>query len=249
LGLAQCYSNRRSNRRRAFGQRPGRDRCQLPPDFHVPRMQRPLVCNVSSRCLDAGPACTTAARPPTTSRPTLPTSCHFRSTHRACSQRPCTLPPRPRSGREVDHYFPHSYRRAPATPLEPAIATVPRPPSTAASGAPPAPSTPPLASLELEVALHPHQSRQPTPADHLTGVPLRPTAHRRRATATVSLPSPFAPNRSRHHPGPLPGHFPADQRRPAGRISPVSRRRRGGISLPYFLGWAEMPSRLGRNAK
>jgi hypothetical protein len=59
-----------------------------------------------------------------------------------------------------------------------AITTVPRPPSTATPGAPPTPSTPPVASPELEVALHPHQSRQPTPVDHLTGVPLRPTAHR-----------------------------------------------------------------------
>jgi hypothetical protein len=174
-------------------------------------MQWPLVCNISSRRPDAGPACATATRPPATSRPTLSTSRHFRSTRCACSHRPCTLPPCPRSGREVDHYFPHSYRRAPATPVEPAISTVPRPPSTATSGAPPVPSTPPVVLPELDVALHPHQSRQPTPADHLTGVPLQPTAHRRRATATVSLWPPFAPNRSHHRPGPLPGYFLADQ--------------------------------------
>jgi hypothetical protein len=135
--------------------------------------------------------------------------------------------------------------------LPPLHSSPPSPPSTAASSAPPAPSTPPVASPELEVALYPHQSRQPTPADHFTDVPLRPTAHRRRATATVSLPPPFALNRSHHRPGPLPGRFPADQRRSAGRISPVSHRRRGGggISLPCFLSWAEMPSRLGRNVE
>jgi hypothetical protein len=70
------------------------------------------------------------------------------------------------------------------------IAAIPWPPSTAAPGAPPAPSTPPVASPELEVVLHPHQSRQPTSANHFTGVPLRATAHRRRATATMSLPLP-----------------------------------------------------------
>jgi hypothetical protein len=120
-----------------------------------------------------------------------------------------------------------------------AITAVPRPPSTVAAGASPSPSTPPVASPELEVALHPHQSRQPMSADHLTGVPLRPTAHRRRATATVCLPLSFAPNRSHHRPGPLPGYFPADQRRRGG----------GGISLPCFLSWAETPRELGRLAE
>jgi hypothetical protein len=150
------------------------DRCHLPPDFHTPHMQQPPVCSASSRCPDAGPACATAVRPPATSRPTLPMSRHFRSTYRACSHRPCTLLPHPRSGREADHYSPHSYRRAPATPLKPAIATVSRPPSIAASGAPPAPSTLPVASPELGGALQPHQLSQPQPADHLTGAPLRP---------------------------------------------------------------------------
>jgi hypothetical protein len=49
---------------------------------------------------------------------------------------------------------------------------------------------------------------------------------------TVSLPPPFASNRSHHHPGPLPGYFPADQRWSIGRISPVSRRRQGGGDFP-----------------
>jgi hypothetical protein len=137
-------------------------------------MQQPPVCSDSSRHPDAGPACATAARPPTTSRPTLPTSRHFHSTCRACSHRPCTLAPRPRSGREADHYSPHSYRPALATPLEPAIATVPQPPSTAASGAPPNPSTLPVAPPDLEGALQIHQPSQPQPADHLTSAPLRP---------------------------------------------------------------------------
>jgi hypothetical protein len=186
LGPAQCYSTDRSNRQRLMRVRTelGRDRpppsavtvdrCHLPPDFHAPHMQQPPVCSASSRRPDSGPACAIAAWPPTTSRTTLSTSRHFRSTRRACSHRPCTLSPRPRSGREVDHYSPQNYRRAPATPLEPAIATVPRPPSTAASGAPPAPSTLPVAPPELGGALQPHQPSQPQSADHLTGEPLHP---------------------------------------------------------------------------
>jgi hypothetical protein len=191
-------------------------------------MQQSLVCNISSRCLDAGPTCTTAARPPATSRPTLPTSRHFRSTRRACSHRPCTLPPRPRSGREVDHYFPHSYRRAPATPLEPTIATVPQPPSTATSGAPPALSTPPLVSPELEVALHPHQSRQPMPSSNCHGEP----------------PAALRPKSKPPSPGATPRPFP---RRPTttGRTNftgepPASG---GGGNFPPLL------PRLGRNAE
>jgi hypothetical protein len=147
------------------------DRCHLPPDFHAPHMQQPPVCSASSRRPNSDLVCVTAAWPPATSRPMLSTSRHFRFTHRACSHRACTLPPRPRSGREGDHYSPHSYRRAPATPLEPAITTVPRPPSTATSGAPPAPSTLPVAPPVLGGALQPNQ---PQPADHLTGAPLRP---------------------------------------------------------------------------
>jgi hypothetical protein len=64
--------------------------------------------------------------------------------------------------------------RAPATPPELAIAAVPRPPSTAVSGAPPASSTLPVALPKLRCALQPHQSSQPQPADYLTGAPLRP---------------------------------------------------------------------------
>jgi hypothetical protein len=139
-------------------------------------MEPPPVCSASSRCPDAGPARMTAAQLPATSRPTLPTSRHFRSTCRTCSHQPCTLPPRHQSGGEADHSSPHNYRRAPATPLEPAIATVPRPPSTATSGAPPAPSTPPVASPELGGALQPHQPSQRQPTDPLTGAPLRPIA-------------------------------------------------------------------------
>jgi hypothetical protein len=60
----------------------------------------------------------TTARSPTTSRPTLLTSCHHRSTRCTCSHRPCTLPPHRRSGgKDIHSSFP-SYRRAPATPLE-----------------------------------------------------------------------------------------------------------------------------------
>jgi hypothetical protein len=186
LGPARCYSTSRSNRQRLARVRIelGRDRPSssavpadhghLPPDFHAQHMQPPPMYSASSQHPDAGPACGTAARPPAISRPTLPTSHHFRSMRRACSHQPCTLTPRPQSGREADHSSPHSYRRAPAFPLDPAIATVPRPPSTASSGAPPAPSTLPIASPELGGALQPHQPCQRQPVDPLTGAPLRP---------------------------------------------------------------------------
>jgi hypothetical protein len=72
-----------------------------------------------------------------------------------------------------------------------------------------------------------------------------PDRHRRHEPATVSLLPPFAPNQDPRRSGLLPGCFPADQRPPAGRIRPMSRRRRRGISLPCFLGWAEMPEGTG----
>jgi hypothetical protein len=148
-------------------------------------MQPPPVCNASSRRPDSDLVCAIAARPLATSRrrcrPTLSTSRHLCSTRCTCSNRPCTLPPHHRSVGEAVHSSSHSYRRAPTTPLELAIITVPRPPSTATSGAPLAPSTPPVASPELGGALHPHQPSQRQPADPLTGASLRPTA-----IATVS---------------------------------------------------------------
>jgi hypothetical protein len=177
--------------RRAFRQCPGRDchrrvavpadRCQLPPDLHAPHMQRPLVCNVSSRHPDAGPVCVTAARLPATSRSALPTSRHAGAADQPPPPRVAHAPHRP-------ILIPSSYHTAtqshfPSSPLasplplaatRATIAAVPWPPSTAAPGAPLAPSTPPVASPELGVALHPHQSSQPQPADHLTGTPLRP---------------------------------------------------------------------------
>jgi hypothetical protein len=72
-----------------------------------------------------------------------------------------------------------------------------------------------------------------------------PDRHRRREPATVSLLPPFAPNQDHRRPGLLPGRFPADQRLPAGRIRPVSHRRRRGIYLPCFLSWAETPEGTG----
>jgi hypothetical protein len=68
-----------------------------------------------------------------------------------------------------------------------------------------------------------------------------PDRHRRHELATVSLLPPFAPNRDHRRPGLLPGCFPADQRLPAGRIWPVSRRRRRGISPPLSSPWAVSP--------
>jgi hypothetical protein len=59
-----------------------------------------------------------------------------------------------------------------------------------------------------------------------------PDRHRRREPATVSLLLPFTPNRDHRRPGLLPGYFPADHRLPAGRIWPMSHRRRRGFPLP-----------------
>jgi hypothetical protein len=178
--------------RRVFGQSLGRDRARrrvaVPADrCHLPSPASTRctcschpVCNAPSWRPDAGIARATAARPPPPQGAavgrSLPTSCHLRSTRRSCNRRPCTLPPRYRFGGEAVHSFSHSYRQAPATLLELAIATFPRPPSTAASGAPPSPSTPPVASPELGGAHQPQQPSQRQPADSLTGAPLCPTA-------------------------------------------------------------------------
>jgi hypothetical protein len=159
------------------------------------------------------------------------------------------LTPHPRSGIEVDHYSPHSYRRAPATPLEPAIATVAWPPSTAASAAPLAPSTLLVALPELKGALQPIQ---PQPADHLTGAPLRPII-----IATVSPPRWAS---YRHSPqikvtinrGHSQAIFPlTNDSRPVefGQWAAGVRGGGWGIPLPCLLGWAETPRELSRLAE
>jgi hypothetical protein len=89
----------------------------LPRELHAPPMPPP-VSEASSRHPRCDLTRATAARPPITSRPTLLTSCHHRSTRCTCSHRPCTLPPHSRSGGKAIHSFFPSYRRAPATPLE-----------------------------------------------------------------------------------------------------------------------------------
>jgi hypothetical protein len=77
-----------------------------------------------------------------------------------------------------------------------------------------------------------------------------PDRHRHRDRALVSLPPPFTPNRDRRRPGLLPGRFPGDQRLPAGRIWPVSRRRRGEFPLPCFIDHGpKRPRGLGRWAE
>jgi hypothetical protein len=178
------------NARRVFGQGISRDH---PPLSCSPRRLLPPALPASTRRTCSRHPCATplagarmlasratAVRPPATSRrrcrPMLLTNRHLRSTCRTCSHRPCTLPPLHQSGGEAVHSSSHSYHRAPTTPLVLAIITVPRPPSTAASGAPPAPSTPPVASPELGGALQPHQPRKRQLADPLTSASLRPTA-------------------------------------------------------------------------
>jgi hypothetical protein len=96
---------------------------------------------------------------------------------------------------------------------------------------------------EPTIAGRPPHRRTP-PLDH----------HRHRDRALVSLPPSLAPNRDHRRPGLLPGRFPADPWLPAGRIWPVSCRRRGEFPLPYFVGhglkhprgWAAWPSRPSR---
>jgi hypothetical protein len=173
LGPTQCYSTSRSNRQRPARVRTelGRDHpppsavttdCyRLPPDFHALHMQQPTVCSASSQRPDTGPACATAARPPTTSWPTLPTSRHFHSTRRACNHRLCTLPLA--LGPEEK---PITTLPTVTVELPPLHSSPPWPPSTAASAAPLAPSTLLVALPELKGALQPSQ---PQPADHLTG--------------------------------------------------------------------------------
>jgi hypothetical protein len=133
-----------------------------------------------------------------------------------------------------------------AVPLPPIAST-----TSAHTGPPRTTPAPPQAPPEHRTPFRPN-TRTPTTAGHLLRTdPLRPTAHNRRATATVSLLSPFASNRSHHRPGPLPGYFPANQRRPAGRISPASRRRQGRNFPPLFptagpdcrVSWAAWPNR------
>jgi hypothetical protein len=68
-------------------------------------------------------------------------------------------------------------------------------------------------------------------------------ARRRGELPTVSLPPPFASNQSHHHPGPLPGYFPTDQRWPADRISP---RRGGGGGFPSPVSSAGLKHRGNR---
>jgi hypothetical protein len=132
LGPARCYSTDPVGfRQPASFDRAQHDsapsyrcsnRCQrrvslLPRELHAPPMPPP-VSEASSRRPGCDLTRATAARPPTTSRPTLLTSCHHRSTRCTCSHRSCTLPPHSRSGGKAIHSFFPSYRRAPATPLK-----------------------------------------------------------------------------------------------------------------------------------
>jgi hypothetical protein len=206
-----------------------------PPGLHALHMQLPPHVNAPSWCLDAGITRTTAAwlPPPqgaVVGRP-LPTSCHLRSTRRTCSRRSCTLPPHYRSRVEAVHSSSHSCHRAPATPLDPAIAIFPHPLSTAAFGAPPAPLTPPVALPELGGALQPHQPSQRQPADPSPTHPSAQSPSPLRA-CHGEPPAALRPKSGSPSTGFTPWLLP---RRPtaAGRSNlPVSHRRRRGFPLP-----------------
>jgi hypothetical protein len=189
------------------------------------------------------PACTTAARPPATSRrrcrPTLLTSRHLRSTRCTCSHRLCTLPPHRRSGGKAIHSSSHSYRRAPATPLEPPSPSCLDRRLWSSSGH--TCSTPSTAQVPGTSTFTSTPASTPSPVCRRQLFPAR--AHRRGELPTVSIPPPFASNRSHHRPGPLLGYFPTDQRQTAGRISPVSRDVGGGGDFPPMF------PRLGRNTE
>jgi hypothetical protein len=174
LGPAQCYSTApvgfgqpASSDRAQRDSAPSRrcsDRCRrrvslLPHELHVPPMPPP-VSEASSRCPGCDLARATAARPPATSRLMLLTSCHHRSTRCTCSHRPCTLPPHHRSRGKIVYSSSHTYRRVLTPPLKLAITAVAQPPSTAASGTPPATPAPPRAPPESQGPQRPLQ-RQP----------------------------------------------------------------------------------------
>jgi hypothetical protein len=100
----------------------------------------------------------------------------------------------------------------------PAIAAMARPPSTAASGH--TCSTPSTARVPGTSTSTLTPASNPSPVYHRRLFPAR--TRRRGELPSVSLPPPFASNRSHHRPGPLSSRFPSDQRRPADRISPAS---------------------------
>jgi hypothetical protein len=130
-----------------------------------------------------------------------------------------------------------------AAPLPPRASATP-----AHTGPPPATSAPPRAPPGRQTPSRPN-TRPPATVGHpLHADPLRPTAHRRRATTTVSLLSPFTPNQGHHQPGSLAGHFPAGvggggdspplfprlHRNPTG-VGPLSR-----ASRSPAVGWAQV---------
>jgi hypothetical protein len=168
----------------------------------------PPVSEASSRCPGYDLMRTTAARPPATSRLTLLTSCHHRSTRCTCSHRPCTLPPHSRSGGKAIHSFFPSYRRAPATPLE-----LPSPPCLSHH------RPPPLVLLRPHL-LHPEHRPSPrdlnvhfnASLDPFSGLPSpttlpRPSTPSWRATLGEP-PAAFCLKSEPPSPGATPGLFP-----------------------------------------
>jgi hypothetical protein len=127
------------------------------------------VSDASSRRTGCDLARATAARPHATSWPTLLTNCHHRSMRCTCSHRPCTLPPHHRSGGKVVYSSSHNYRRALTPPLKLVIVAVPRLPSTAASGPPPATPAPPRAPPCSRVPHRPLLPHRRAPLRPLTG--------------------------------------------------------------------------------
>jgi hypothetical protein len=183
LGPAQCYSTDPVGFRQPASSdcvqrdsalsRRCSDRCRrrvslLPRLLHAPHMPPP-VSDASSRCPGCDLTRATVARSPATSRPTLQTSCHHRSTCCTCSHRSCTLPPHHRSGGKVVYSSSHNYRRALTPPLMLTIAAVPRLPSTAASGPPPATPAPPRAPPRSRVPHRPLLPHRRAPLRPLTG--------------------------------------------------------------------------------
>jgi hypothetical protein len=145
-GVFRLRSARQRTEPPLFRPLPASLRCRhhmslLPRKLHAPPMPPP-VREASSRRPGCDLARAIATQPPATSRPTLLTSCHHRSTRCTCSHRPCTLPPHHRFRGKIVYSSSHTYRRVLTPPLKLAIAAAPRPPLTAASGPPPATSTP-----------------------------------------------------------------------------------------------------------
>jgi hypothetical protein len=252
LGPAQCYSTNPVG----FGQPVSSDRAQraepplfrplpaplrcrrrvslLPRELHAPPMPPPVSEASSRRRAVVSRVRQPLNRPPPNGRRRSPAAT---TTPRAARVAIARAPyPHHRSGgKNCLRLFPHlpssSHPTAQARHRRRALATVDRHLRSSSSHTYSTPSTARVPGTSTSTST---PVSSPSPVCRRRLFPAR--ARRRRELPSVSLPPPFTSNRSHHQPGPLSSRFPADQRRPVGRISPASRQRRGGggFFLPCF---------------